>query len=227
MNNTRDQLVRVELHVHTRASFDSLIPIEKLLHHCRSIGIDRVAITDHNLIDAAQYAKSLAPERVIIGEEIETTQGELIGYFMTEWVPAGLEPIVTIKRLRAQGAVISVPHPFDTFRSKCWLPGDLEQIAPLVDALETFNARCFGQAPNRKAASFAMQYGLLETVGSDAHSLWEVGRATLKMADFDDAASFKAALRNAQQATRLSPPFVHLFSRWAVLTKKLQNLFHN
>jgi len=95
-----------------------------------------------------------------------------------------------------------------------------------VDAIETFNARCLNKAPNLQAALFARQHGLLETVGSDAHALWEVGRATLIMADFDDAASFKAALRNTQQTTQLSPPFVHLFSRWAVFCKKLDKLFH-
>ena len=227
MNNTGDPFVRVELHVHTRASKDSLMPIEKLLKRCQYIGIDRVAITDHNLIEAALRAKSLAPERVIVGEEIETTQGEFIGYFMTEWVAAGLEPMDTIKRLRAQGAVISVPHPFDTVRSQHWTEADILAIADHVDAIETFNARCLNKAPNLQAVLFAKQHGLLETVGSDAHSLWEVGRATLKMADFDDAASFEAALKDAQQATRLSPPFVHLFSRCAVFYKKMQNLFHN
>ena len=226
MNNTGDPVVRVELHVHTHASKDSLIPIEKLLKCCQSIGIDRVAITDHNQIEGALRAKSLAPELVIAGEEIETTQGELIGYFMTEWVPAGLDSMETIKRLRAQGAVISVPHPFDTVRSQHWTEADLLAIADHVDAIETFNARCLNKAPNLQAALFARQHGLLETVGSDAHSLWEVGRATLIMDDFDDAASFKAALRNTQQSTQLSPPFVHLFSRWAVFCKKLDKLFH-
>jgi len=88
-----------------------------------------VAITDHNQIEGALRAKSLAPELVIVGEEIETTQGELIGYFMTEWVPAGLDSMETIKRLRAQGAVISVPHPFDTVRSQHWTEADLLAIA--------------------------------------------------------------------------------------------------
>ncbi|MEA3325761.1 MAG: PHP domain-containing protein [Chloroflexota bacterium] len=226
MTNKGDRLVRVELHVHTRASYDSLLPIEKLLKRCQAIGIDRVAITDHNLIEPAMKAKSLAPDLVIIGEEIETNKGELIGYFMSEWVPPGLDPFETIDRLRAQGAVISVPHPFDTFRSKGWLEEDLEQLAPLVDAVEIFNARCLNNTPNNQAAAFAQEKGLLETVGSDAHSLWEVGRATLRMPDFKDAAEFKAALKNTQQATRLSPPFVHLFSRCAVFYKKLIKLFH-
>ena len=222
MNNPGGLIIRVELHVHTRASYDSLMSIKKLLKRCKAIGINRVAITDHNQIDAALQAKSIAPECVIVGEEIQTTKGELIGYFMSEWIPPGRDPIETMRRLRAQGAVISIPHPFDPFRGNGWLEGDLEGLVPYVDAIETFNARCFDNASNRKAALFTRQHGLLETVGSDAHSLWEVGRATLQMAEFNDAASFKAALKAAQQATQLSPPFVHLFSRWAVFCKKLK-----
>ena len=98
------EVVRVELHLHTRASKDSLVQIEDLLKRCDQIGIDRVAITDHNVIENALKAKAMAPDRVIVGEEIETTRGELLGYFMTEHVPPGLEPLAAIARLRAQGA---------------------------------------------------------------------------------------------------------------------------
>ena len=105
MNRKGENLIRVELHVHTRASFDSLVPIDKLIRRVKKLGIDRVAITDHNAIEAAIEAQALAPELVIVGEEIETTKGELIGYFMSEWVPSGLDPYETIERLRGQGAL--------------------------------------------------------------------------------------------------------------------------
>ena len=92
--NTEDThlWLRVELHVHTAASTDSLVSPQKLINHCQRIGIDRVAITDHNSIDGALEAHALAPERVIVGEEIETTQGELLGYFMTSTSRPGLSP---------------------------------------------------------------------------------------------------------------------------------------
>jgi len=219
--------VRIELHLHTAASKDSLVRPEHLLAHCQKLGIDKFAVTDHNVIEGAFKLKSMAPERVIVGEEIETTQGELIGYFMTEWIPPGLEPMDVIQRLRMQGAVISVPHPFDTVRGQHWKEVDLQVIAPHVDAIEIFNARCLSNKPNLKAAAFAQEQGLLETVGSDAHSLWEVGRATLHMPDFSDADGFRNALREAQKQTRLSPYFVHLFSRYAVYSRKLQNILRN
>ena len=226
MNTTHHNWVRAELHLHTCGSMDSLVQPQKLLDHCARIGIDRVAITDHNSIDGALAAKALAPDRVIVGEEIETTQGELLGYFMREWVPGGLEPMETIERLRAQGAVISVSHPFEQTRGPKWTYDQLLTIAPHVDAIETFNARCFTDQPNEEAAAFAREHGIQGTVGSDAHSLVEVGRAILHMPPFEDAAGFLAALPVSHPQTRLSPPYVHLFSRYAYFYKKLTKIFN-
>lgn len=222
MKDRAGPFVRVELHVHTIASKDSLVRPERLIRHCEKIGIDWIAITDHNEIEGALQAQKLAPDRVIVGEEIETTQGELIGYFMRERVPPGLTPMAAIARLRDQGAVISVAHPFDTVRSQHWFEEDLLAIVPHIDAIETFNARCLSNRPNQVSAAFARQQGLLETVGSDAHSLWEVGRAALRLPGFTDADSFRRSLARSEQITRLSPAFVHLFSRYAAFTKRLR-----
>ena len=113
----------------------------KLLAVCQARGIDRVAITDHNTIEGALEARRLAPQRVIVGEEIMTDRGELLGYFLHERIPPGLSAQETIQRLRDQGAVISVSHPFDSVRAGSWSESDLRQILPLVDAIEVFNAR--------------------------------------------------------------------------------------
>ena len=226
MTHSQQDFIRVELHLHTCYSKDCLVKPERLLAHLDKVGLDRVAVTDHNVIEGAFALKKMAPERVIVGEEIITTRGELISYFMSEWVPPGLEPMAAISRLRAQGAVISVPHPFDTVRSQNWAEEDLLAIAPYVDAIETFNARCINDKPNQQAAAFAQQHALLATVGSDAHSLWEVGRATLSMPDFNSSEGFLKALHSAQPETQLSPPFVHLFSRYAAGVKRMRKIFN-
>ncbi len=218
--NPKKQL-RVELHAHTVYSKDSLVSPEKLLSHCQRIGVDKIAVTDHNQIEGAFAAKALAPDRVIVGEEIRTTAGEIIGYFMKAWIEPDLAPMEAIARLRAQDAFISVAHPFDTVRTQHWALEDLLAVVPHVDAVETFNARCLSPEPNRAAAAFAKAHQLLATVGSDAHSLFEIGRATLITPDFHDAETFKAALRQARQETSLSPFFVHFFSRYAVFRKRL------
>ncbi len=212
---------RVELHSHTRFSKDCIVSPETILMLCEQRGIDRIAITDHDTAEAALAMHAVSPDRVIVGEEIMTTKGELLGYFMRETIPGGLTPDETIRRLRDQGAAISVSHPFDSFRKGAWARDDLMTILPQVDAIEVFNARCLLPADNDKALAFAREYGLRGTAGSDAHSAPEYGRAHLLMQPFTDAASFLDALRTAQVIDRYSSPLVHLNSKTAKWGKKL------
>src|SRR5574341_256822 len=136
-------MLRVEFHCHTIYSRDSLTRPEGLLAACRRKGIDRVVITDHNTIAGALLCQQIDPQRFIVGEEILTQAGELLAAYVQEEVPPGLEPKEAIRRLRDQGAFISVSHPFDTMRKGHWSLELLLEIAPLVDAIETFNARCY------------------------------------------------------------------------------------
>src|SRR4030042_369772 len=147
--------MRVELHCHTHRSRDSLMLPERLLQACLRRRVDRIAITDHNTIAGALEAVLLDPERVIIGEEIMTTQGELLGYFMKQEIPPGLTPAEAIRRLRSQDALISVAHPFDRSRPGGWDEAALRAILPEVDALEVFNARTWSSAANRRGGPLA------------------------------------------------------------------------
>ena len=195
--------VRVEFHCHTLFSKDSLTHPEALIQTCRRKGIDRLAVTDHNTIAGARAAQRLDPERVIVGEEIMTEKGELLALFVQEEIPKGLPPLDVIRRLREQEAFISVSHPFDAARNGAWALADLLEIAPRVDAIETFNSRCTGQRPNELAQAFAAEHHLAGTVGSDAHIVWEVGRATLLVAAFKDAAELRRSILQAE--ARVTP----------------------
>ncbi len=155
----RPTRLTIELHCHTCHSTDSLLTPAALLEAARCKSIDRVIITDHNTTRGARIAAALDPQRVIIGEEILTTKGELLAFFVREEVPAGLEPAEAIERLRRQGAVISVSHPFDSIRHGSWSEADLRAILPQVDALEVFNARTWSRAPNDRAARLAAEVG--------------------------------------------------------------------
>ncbi|MEL6271115.1 MAG: PHP domain-containing protein, partial [Chloroflexota bacterium] len=115
----------VELHSHTYWSTDCMVKFETIMRVCEERGIDRIAITDHNTADGALAFQKIAPELVIVGEEIFTTQGELLAFFVQETIPKGLTPEETIKRLRDQGAFISVSHPFDQYRKGAWRKADL------------------------------------------------------------------------------------------------------
>ena len=145
----------VELHCHTYRSKDSLASPRALLDACRRRRIDRLAVTDHNTLAGALEAAALDPELFIPGEEIMTTEGELLGYFVTEEIPPGLSPEETIDRLRRQGAVISVSHPYDYARQGAWREEVLRPLLPQLDAVETFNARSYSARPNERAAALA------------------------------------------------------------------------
>jgi hypothetical protein len=215
------ELLRVEFHCHTIYSKDSVTRVEDLLLACQRKGIDRVVITDHNTIRGALAAKALDPDRVIIGEEILTSEGELLAAFVQAEIPAGLTPLETIERLRKQGAFISVSHPFDIHRKGHWDPAVLQAILPLVDAIETFNARCVFSEFNERAQALADAYHLPGTVGSDAHATLELGQAMMILPAFVDQRSFRAVLPMAKYDLHLSPFWYHLFSRAAVIGKRL------
>ena len=215
-----EQVLKVEFHCHSNASRDSLNRVEDLVRTAHERGIDRLMITDHNTIKGALEAKRLDPELVIVSEEILTLDGELLAYFLTDEIPQGLLPEDAIRLLRQQGAFISVPHPFDR-RRHGWALDDLLRIAPLVDAIEVFNSRSQITWINNLAAEFALQHNLAGTVGSDAHTLQEVGRSTLSLPYFAGAEGLRQVIRQGKAETRLSSPFIHLTSTYARYYKKL------
>jgi len=223
-DSNQPSLLRTDFHTHTIFSKDSLTTPEKLIAACKRKGIDRVVVSDHNTIAGALRCKELDPERVIIGEEIMTTKGEILAAYVSEEVPAGLSPLETIERLRAQNAFISVSHPCDALRKGSWGYDALSEIIPYVDAIETFNARCMTPQSNWQAEEIARQNNLPGTHGSDGHTAFEIGRGTLLLPSFDDAESLKQALKNAvSPRLTLSSPFVHFTSRYAVWRKRINS----
>ncbi len=214
-------MLRLEFHCHTIASKDSLTRPRELVEACRRKGIDRVVVTDHNTIAGARAAQALDPELVIVGEEILTTRGEILAAFVTEEIPAGLTPQETIRRLKDQGAFISVSHPFDEFREGGWAEDDLLEILTHVDAIEVYNSRCLYPRFNRAAKQFAEEHNIAGTVGSDAHAAFEVGRSLMRLDQFEGPEGMRKVIRNARFETRWSPPWFHLSSRFAVLRKRL------
>jgi predicted metal-dependent phosphoesterase TrpH len=214
-------MLRVEFHCHTIYSKDSLTTPGKLVDTCRQKGIQRVVVTDHNTIAGALEAKALDPQRVIVGEEILTQEGELLTAFLTEEIPPGLPPLETIARLRQQGAFISISHPFDRTRKGHWNTSELLEILPHVDAIETYNARSMRPSFNDQAQDFARDHNIVGTVGSDAHAAFELGKATMLLPNFEDAESLRQVIGQAQYDVSWSPPWIHFTSRYAVWWKKL------
>ena len=213
-------MLKVEFHCHTNASKDSLTHPRDLVDMCHRKGIDRVIITDHNSIKGAKAAHALDPDLVIVGEEIMTTQGEILAAFVQEEIPKGLAPAETIQRLKDQGAFISVSHPFDAWREGGWQEADLLEILPHVDAIEVYNSRCMLPMFNRAARQFAERHNIPGTVGSDAHVAFELGRSLMLLHPFKGPVELRGVIRNGIPRVKWSPPWFRLTSRFASILKK-------
>jgi predicted metal-dependent phosphoesterase TrpH len=193
--------VRVDCHLHTVASGDSVLTLDQLAEQARQACLDVVCVTDHNVTSAAvAAAKRDLGVRIVVGEEIRTPHGDVIGLFLTERIPYVLPLAEVISRIRAQGGLVYVPHPFDRVRSSLGsvLPGMCADGT--VDIIEVFNAKIADQKLNEQAASLAKTFSLPGGVGSDAHDAPGVGAAYLEMPDFDGPGSFLAGLADARVA---------------------------
>lgn len=215
-NNER---IKVDLHIHTCYSPDSLTSLDAVIAAALERGLGALAITDHNAIEGGLALQRLAPFPVIVGEEILTSEGDIIGLFLQELIPPGLTPAETIACIREQGGLVYIPHPFDFRRSALPEPV-LHAVLEQVDAVEVLNARTLLPVLNERAQRFAQEHGLLCGAGSDAHTAAEIGQAYVEMLPFTDKDSFLRSLANARVYGTLSLPHVHLFSTWAKVRKR-------
>jgi predicted metal-dependent phosphoesterase TrpH len=121
--------------------------------------------------------------------------GELIGLFLSERVPQGLGPVESAQRIRDQGGVVYVPHPFDPMRNALRHDEiDLLVGEGLIDVIEGLNAKTSLASLNQRAVDYGTEHGLAIGAGSDAHVPAAIGAAYLVMPDFDGPASFKASV---------------------------------
>jgi predicted metal-dependent phosphoesterase TrpH len=180
-------------------SGDSTTTPDEIIAAVTDAGIDVLCITDHNAIRGAVELVDRLPCRVVVGEEMRTSAGELIGLFLTERVAMGMTPIDTAKAIRDQGGVVYVPHPFDPMRRNI-TEAAIYQLAEaqLIDAVEVINAKTSLRSLNVRAAQFADEFALAHGAGSDAHVPLALGAAYVEMPRFDDAAGFLAALRRGR-----------------------------
>ena len=213
--------LRVDMHVHSEYSPDSHSALRSLANAASAAGLDVVCLTDHDTVEGALRLREMDVSfRVVVGEEVYSRDGEIIGLFLERAVLPGLTAEETIARIHDQGGVAYVPHPFSRNRLRHLRRDALERVAPLVDALEVFNAREVLAGDNRRALAFAREHKLPGGAGSDAHRPSEVGRAYVEVPPFGTAEEFVAALRLGQTAGSLSGLRVHLRTRYDVFRKR-------
>lgn len=193
-----------DFHIHSHHSRDCAMPVAAILERAHEVGLDVVAITDHNTVAGGLEARELADRygvRVIVGEEVKTSQGEIIGLFLEETIPAGMSFAETIAAIREQHGIVYVPHPFDRLHT---VPGArlLRAHVDDIDVVEVFNSRLAFPGFNELAERFAQRYRLPAASGSDAHVLPGIGTALCGIDDFNGSEDFVAALAESRIVRR-------------------------
>jgi len=210
--------MKIDFHIHTRYSPDSMIKPEDLARKAEKLGIIP-SVTDHWSIGCHARMRSLCAE-FIPGEEILTDRGDLIGLYVSELIPKGTPFLEALDRIREQGGLAYLPHMYDYGRSGAHA-GDEE--AAKVDIIEVFNARCLKKEYNEKAKAFAEKHSKLKAAGSDSHFLFEFGSTYTELPDFDieDPKALLRALRSAKLVTKKAPFFVRGTTTLLMLAKKV------
>ena len=189
-------MLRVDLHLHSIFSHDGRSSLEELIARCRECGLDRIALTDHNTVEGALELAQIAPRLTIVGEEVKTREGEVIGLFVNDRIAPYRMPEEAMDLIHGMGGLTYVPHPLDRHRAN-FRPERIVELSDRIDIIETYNPWC-DSAANAAAARLAADLGKVTATGSDAHAAQELGRSWMEMDDFEDPADFLVKLRNAR-----------------------------
>jgi predicted metal-dependent phosphoesterase TrpH len=214
----------VDLHCHSKGSFDCLSEPRDIIKAARDRGLTHLAITDHDRVDVALRAREMAPDglTIIVGEEVKTSDGDLICVFLERAIPPGLSALDTIAAAREQGGLVGIPHPFDGMRGSLLRDASMARLAPLVDWIETHNARVVGHG-NEDAQAFALTHERPGIAVSDAHSIMEVGVAyTALDGDPSTPAGLLAALPSAEVVPGRATYFVRLWTPFAKAVNRIR-----
>ncbi len=214
-------MLKADFHIHSAYSMDCTMPLEEIISRCLATGINCIAISDHGTVEGALKMQRLAPFPVIVAEEILTPHGEIMGMFLKEGIPSGLSVPETLARIKAQGALACLPHPFDPLRGFKLDNTKMDELAKQIDVIEVFNARCPFPWCSTKARDFAAKHSIPGTASTDSHSPQEIGSTYTEMPEFQGKADFLQALSKAKFHQHRSSPLVHFNSTWA----KLKRLF--
>ncbi|RMF88791.1 MAG: PHP domain-containing protein [Methanobacteriota archaeon] len=204
--SVRRAFMKIDLHIHSKYSGDAFNEPRDIIKQAKKAGLDGVAVTDHNTIKGGEETARCNSDEdfiVITGAEIKTDRGEVIGYFLNEEIESrSFEEV--IDAMRDQDALISIPHPYDLFRSN--RIKDPEKAAGSVDAVEVFNSRCLLSSFNGQALSLSERFSLGATAGSDAHSPEEIGSAGVII---KGERVHEEILRNREYFGRKNPALLH------------------
>ena len=224
-------LAFADFHVHTRHSRDSVLHEDRYIRLAIERGLTHVAITNHNNVEGAVAVRDRVAEmgldeglHIILGEEVSSADGEIVGVFLTSTIPSGLSADETADAIHAQGGLVFVPHPYDPFRRSHIREAPLLALAEAgkIDAIEVFNSRVTFGRHNLQAQELASRFGIPGIACSDTHSGPEVAMSVNALPAFETADELRAALPlNEWHGTR-STKLIHLTTRWAAASKAVR-----
>lgn len=190
------RVIRVGLHLHSRYSPDSITSLDRIVARARELGLERIALTDHETAEGALELKRMEPELTIVGQETKTNEGEVIGLFVDRTIEAYRPVEEVLDEIHSLGGVTYLAHPLDRRRYR-FAEHRIAELAPRIDVIEVHNQWSAPEA-NQAAAELAAQLGIPGACGSDAHAPPELGHCWMEMEAFDDAAGFLASVPTAK-----------------------------
>lgn len=217
--------MKAEFHIHTRYSNDSILNKYLILLMCKIKKINYIAITDHNEIKGAiEYKKKLSKYRinVIIGEEILTSDGEIIGLFLKERIEPFLSVKETIQKIKKQNGLVYVPHPYDEKRIKTVLKKEcIEKYAKDIDLIEIHNGRNIDEKYDIEQKNISDYNNILPIIGSDAHIFWELGRNFIMIDKEITRENAIDVIKSAKFETRRCIKFSHIITKYVKCFKMI------
>jgi predicted metal-dependent phosphoesterase TrpH len=197
-------MFKVDFHTHSVASIDGGISAQQYRQLLDDGRLNCVAVTDHNRIDFALELHRELGDKVIVGEEIMTSAGELIGLFLTTAIDPGMSPLDTVHAIHSQGGLVYLPHPFETVRHGLQV-GVLETLAEQIDIVEGHNGRAVLQNRSNQALAWAKQHDKPVAASSDAHVWRGTGHAYTVIDSLPTVKKLKDSLRQGSLVTGRPP----------------------
>jgi len=202
-------MIKIDLHTHSVGSPDGGITLEEYARLLDDKVLDMIAVTDHDSIEQAQAIQNKLGPRIIIGEEITSLEGEIIGLFLSQKVEPGLSALQTVQAIKSQGGLVYIPHPFETVR-KGVTQAAIDSISDEIDIVEVYNGRAVFQNKGPRALTWARLNNKIGAASSDAHGLKGVGTTYSSVETVPVKESFLEVLKTARLTTK-RPPLLSLF----------------
>ncbi len=200
---------KIDLHTHSIVSYDGGITADQYSQLLEKGVLDTIAITDHNETRLAIEMAKKFGEKIIVGEEISTKEGEIVGLFLKKTIPKNLTALEAAKLIHEQGGIVYIPHPFETDRKGLQIDA-LRTIIEDIDIIEVFNARGKWRGKSNQTLEFAKKYNKTMAAASDSHCRMGMGGSYSIISEIPTNKSLINLLEKGELCKKFAPAFTYL-----------------